>query len=221
MDVFCRHRLCCLFCRLCLGNSQPSSSWPRTNIGFRAQHRRQIILDSRFDLQPSLKGSLLELKPLQAKDFESLFQAASDPMIWEQHPQSTRYQKDVFEKFFAGAMASGGAFAIVDIETQEVIGSSRYYGHDLTKNQILIGYTFLKKEYWGGRYNWDLKKTMLVHAFKFVDAVLFEVGEFNTRSRKAMEKIGGHLIGQACLDEKNHLIFEITKDRFKEKFAEQ
>ncbi|WP_081111949.1 GNAT family N-acetyltransferase [Bdellovibrio bacteriovorus] len=173
-------------------------------------------MNGAFELQPFLKGSLLELRPLSPADFESLYKAASDPQIWEQHPQSTRYQKDVFQKYFDGAIKSGGAFAIMDPQTQEVVGSSRYYGLDLNKNLVLIGYTFLRKEYWGGSYNRDLKKTMLAHAFRFVDVVHFEVGETNTRSRMAMEKIGGRLIGTADLDGKKHVVFEITAEYFKE-----
>lgn len=36
---------------------------------------------------------------------------------------------------------------------------------------------------------------MLEHAFTFVDAAVFHVGEENLRSRRAMEKIGGVLSG--------------------------
>ncbi|PYP65994.1 MAG: GNAT family N-acetyltransferase, partial [Gemmatimonadetes bacterium] len=45
-----------------------------------------------FDLQPVLKGKLLELRPLRAEDFDDLFAVAADPLIWEQHPAKDRYQ---------------------------------------------------------------------------------------------------------------------------------
>ncbi len=44
-----------------------------------------------FDLQPVLKGEILELRPLRAEDFDDLFAVASDPLIWEQHPASDRF----------------------------------------------------------------------------------------------------------------------------------
>ena len=44
-----------------------------------------------FELQPTLKGRLLELRPLTPGDFDALFEAASDPLIWEQHPESDRH----------------------------------------------------------------------------------------------------------------------------------
>lgn len=148
------------------------------------------------DLQPTLQSELLQLRPLLIEDFEELYTAASDPAIWEQHPFSDRYKKDIFEKFFEEALASKGAFAIIDPKNNQIIGSSRFYEVDLDKKEIVIGYTFLKRDYWGGLYNRDLKTLMLRHAFNFFDSVLFHVDEFNLRSQKAMEKIGGIRAGQ-------------------------
>jgi len=54
-----------------------------------------------FDLQPILKGELLELRPLRPEDFHDLYAVASDPLIWEQHPNKERYREEVFKGFFA------------------------------------------------------------------------------------------------------------------------
>jgi RimJ/RimL family protein N-acetyltransferase len=143
-----------------------------------------------FDLQPHLEGELIELRPLTLKDWDALFAVASDPLIWEQHPESDRYKEDVFKIFFREALESGGAFVVVDKSTQRIIGSTRFYGYDPEKSEIEIGWTFLARKYWGGRYNREMKKLMLKHAFKFVETVVFYVGEKNIRSQSAMEKIG-------------------------------
>jgi RimJ/RimL family protein N-acetyltransferase len=144
-----------------------------------------------FDLQPNLKGELIELRPLTAEDWDDLFSVASDPLIWEQHPESDRYKEDVFKAFFREALECGGAFVIIDKKSQRIIGSTRFYGYDPEKSEIEIGWTFLARKYWGGRYNRELKQLMLGHAFKFVERVVFYVGQTNVRSRKATEKIGG------------------------------
>ena len=144
-----------------------------------------------FDLQPNLKGELIELRPLTADDWDGLFSVASDPLIWEQHPESDRYTEDVFKGFFREAMECGGAFVIIDKDSQRIIGSTRFHGYDPEKSEIEIGWTFLARKYWGGRYNRELKQLMLAHAFKFVESVIFYVGENNVRSQKATEKIGG------------------------------
>src|SRR5260370_33027175 len=143
-----------------------------------------------FDLQPHLKSEFIELRPLTPSDWDDLFAVASDPLIWEQHPESDRYKEDVFKVFFKEALESGGAFVIMDTKTQQIIGSIRFYGYAPEKSEIEIGWTFLARKYWGGRYNWELKQLMLAHAFKFVENVVLLVGENNIRSQKATKKIG-------------------------------
>ena len=150
-----------------------------------------------FNLQPHLKGELLELRPLAANDWDELFAVASDSLIWEQHPEPDRYKEDVFRVFFKEALESGGAFVIIDRKTQRIIGSTRFYGYDPEKSEIEIGWTFLARKYWGGRYNAEMKRLLLNHAFSFVESVVFFVGEDNVRSQKAMEKVGAIKIGTA------------------------
>ena len=150
-----------------------------------------------FDLQPHLKGELIELRPLALENWDELFAVASDPLIWEQHPENDRYKEDVFKIFFEGALGSGGAFVVVDTKTQQIIGSTRFHGYDPEKSEIEIGWTFMARKYWGGRYNAEMKQLMLTHAFKFVENVVFFVGENNIRSRKATEKIGAVKSGTA------------------------
>lgn len=147
-----------------------------------------------FDLQPTLQGSLIELRPLAPADFEPLFAAASNPLIWAQHPESDRYQRSVFQRYFDGALDSVGAFAIIERKSGRIIGSSRYCHLDETAGEVEIGWTFLEKEFWGGNYNKELKSLMLEHAFRFVSRVVFVVGEHNLRSQKALEKIGARFL---------------------------
>jgi len=167
---------------------------PLNLVGNQAGGHSTVSPDSpvnRFELQPSLYGKLVELRPLRPEHWEDLFAVASDPLIWEQHPASDRYKEEVFREYFRGALQSGGAFIILDRTTQKLIGSSRYFGYDPEKSEIEIGWSFLSRAYWGGRYNAEMKRLMLDHAFQFVDTVVFLVGPNNLRSQKAMEKIGG------------------------------
>ena len=168
-----------------------------------------------FDLQPTLKGDLLLLRPLQPEDFDDLYSVASDPVIWEQHPNNDRYKEEIFRDFFRGAMDSCGAFIVIDLADGKAIGSSRYYGYDEEKSEIEIGWTFLARSHWGGVYNAEMKKLMLEHAFQFVNHVVFSIGPTNTRSRKAVEKIGGVFktsIVNPSGDER--VIYRISKPKF-------
>jgi N-acetyltransferase len=157
-----------------------------------------------FDLQPHLKGELIEVRPLAPSDWDELFAVASDPLIWEQHPERDRYKEDVFRIFFKDALESGGAFVIVDRKTQQIIGSTRFYGYDAEKSEIEIGWTFLARKYWGGPFNAEMKRLLLNHAFKFVESVVFFVGEENIRSQRAMEKIGAIKVGTVTRAYGNH-----------------
>lgn len=147
------------------------------------------------DLQPVLRGELLELRPLRPDDFELLYAVASDPLIWEQHPVRDRHQVDVFREFFRTGLESGGGLVAIDRLDGAIIGSSRYHGYDPLKREVEIGWTFLARRFWGGRYNGEMKRLMLDHAFRFVDRVIFVIGPQNFRSRRAVEKIGATLAG--------------------------
>ncbi|MGB9454448.1 MAG: GNAT family N-acetyltransferase [Bryobacteraceae bacterium] len=169
-----------------------------------------------FDLQPILKGKLLELRPLRAEDFDDLYAVASDPLIWEQHPAKDRYQEAVFRAFFRGAMESGGAFAVRDSKDGRVIGSTRFCAYDAVKSEIEIGWTFLARSHWGGIYNREMKHLMLRHAFRFVNSVVLLVGPQNLRSQRAVGKIGGVRVGTRPDDSGGHdnIVYQITAEAF-------
>ena len=168
-----------------------------------------------FDLQPHLVGDLVELRPLVREDWKLLYAVASDPLIWEQHPASDRYKEGVFRRFFSEALESKGALVILDRKTQQVIGSSRYFGLDRENSEIEIGWTFLSRSHWGGKYNGEVKRLMIDHAFKFVDNVFFLVGPENHRSRRALEKIGatfsGHEVADVDGKSMDLVIYEISR----------
>lgn len=150
----------------------------------------------KINIQPTLENEIVKIAPLKETDFETLFAVASDPLIWAQHPNKNRYQREVFKNFFEGAIASKGAFLIFDQISGEAIGSSRYYDLDIEDNSILIGYTFISRAFWGKGYNKALKKLMLDYAFQFVEKVILHIGATNFRSQKSIEKLGATKINE-------------------------
>lgn len=173
-----------------------------------------------MNFQPTLQGELLRIEPLRVDDFERLYQAASDPLIWELHPKPDRYKREFFQKdYFDSAIADGCSVIAIDQKTNEVAGCSRYYDYKPENIAVSIGYTFLARKYWGGKYNFEFKKLMIQHAFQSLDKVIFEVGAQNLRSQKAMEKIGGILISREVIRGIDHVVYEINKNK-KNLFAE-
>lgn len=164
-----------------------------------------------FDLQPTLKGELLTLRPLRPEDFHDLYAVAADPLIWEQHPQRDRHREEVFRQFFHEALESGGALIVIDSDDDQVIGSSRFHAYDPEKSEIEIGWTFLARSRWGGLYNREMKQLMLRHAFRFVKKVVFLVGPQNLRSQRALEKIGAVREGSRLDGSgRDSLVYQIT-----------
>jgi RimJ/RimL family protein N-acetyltransferase len=162
--------------------------------------------------QPAnLQDNLVRLQPLAEQDFDQLFQLASDPLIWQQHPSSNRYQEPVFREFFAGALASKAAFLIIEQASGQVIGCTRFYDHKENES-IAIGFTFLARPYWGGRYNAAVKTLMLNYAFNHVPTVIFHIGSTNLRSQIATARFGAVKTGEFFTQDANgqRLSFEYS-----------
>ena len=170
--------------------------------------------------QPTLENDLVLLRPLLETDFDLLYRVAKDPLIWEQHPNNDRYKPEVYSRFFEDSMNSKGAIIIIDKSTNNVIGSSRFNPLNNVVNAIEIGWSFLSREYWGGRYNKAIKKLMIDYAFEFVEDIIFYIGKENIRSQKAVIKIGGRRIIEEHLyhlikDSESDWTYRINKEDWK------
>lgn len=166
-----------------------------------------------FDQQPTLRGALLELRPLRADDWTELFAVASDPLIWEQHPQHDRWTEPVFREFFRVALESGSALLAVDLADGRIIGSSRYHAYSEQAREVEIGWTFLARSHWGGRYNGEMKRLMIGHAFGHVDAVVFVIGARNLRSQQAVRNIGAVFAGPLAEGDTDTVVYRLANSR--------
>ena len=178
---------------------------------------RDATVAAPFDRQPTLSGSLVRLRPLRAEDHDALFAVASDPLIWEQHPDKSRSQPDGFRTFFDAGLASGGALLALDASTGAVIGTSRFDGYDPVADEVEIGWTFLARSHWGGQYNRAMKDLMLQHAFRFVGHVVFIIGSANYRSQRAVEKIGATRVSgrQAPAGRTGGVVFQMAAEDYR------
>lgn len=140
--------------------------------------------------QPILENELVLLRPTRYSDYEELYQAASDPLIWEQHPAYNRHERAEFNSFFEDSIACGKSFVIIDKRTGKIIGSTRYYDYEPENSSVKIGFTFLDRAHWGGSFNAANKQLLIDHAFRFVDKVIFEIAEENIRSQKGNLRLG-------------------------------
>jgi len=170
-----------------------------------------------MNIQPILENENQILYPLQEGDFDTLYAVASDPRIWEQHPNKDRWKKDVFNTFFEGAIQSKGAFKIVDKASGEVLGSTRFYDYNEHEESIFIGYTFYSVESWGKGINKAVKKLMLDYAFQFVSKVYFHIGAQNIRSQIAIARMGAEKIDEQVVsyfgeESRLNFVYQIEKE---------
>jgi len=172
-----------------------------------------------INIQPTLENENVILHPLQDKDFDDLYAVASDPKIWEQHPNKDRCKIEVFKVFFDGAMQSKGAFKIVNKASGHVMGSTRFYDHNQEENSISIGYTFYGRDYWGKGFNHSVKSLMLDYIFQFVSKVHFHIGADNIRSQIAIARLGTTKIDEQEIayfgeEPKMNYIYCLTKKKW-------
>jgi len=158
--------------------------------------------------QPTLRGERITLRPICADDLDAMHTAANDPEIWAQHSETNRHERAVFERFFEGAMASGGGLVIIDHSDGRVIGSSRYYDWNPQDQSVVVGYTYLERAHWGGATNREVKSLMLAHAFQWARTIRFHVSPGNIRSQRALERIGARFEEQSIVS-----LFGIPSER--------
>jgi len=150
-----------------------------------------------FNSQPTLAGPTLTLTPATPADWAALFAVAADPLVWEVHPSSDRWQEPVFQAFFDDGLASGGMLVVRERATNRVIGSSRYSSEFTEPGEVEIGWTFLGRDHWGGATNREMKHLMLTHAFETLgcNIVGWRTDNFNHASQRAIERLGARKDG--------------------------
>ena len=165
-----------------------------------------------MNFKVNFEDDQIQMKLLQKEEFNDLFEVAKDPKIWAQHPESDRWKKEKFSIFFKNGMESEfGIYKIIDKNKNRLIGSSRFYSFDKKDKAIRLGFTFIATQYWGTSTNFRIKKLMIEHAFNYVDKVYFDIGEYNFRSRKAVEKLGAVLFSS---DDNGMVIYRLDEMGF-------
>ena len=146
--------------------------------------------------QPTLLGTGVELRPLQADDSARLLNAASDGELWNMKVTIIPGPTSV-DSYIATALAGREAgtvipFAILQRGTGRVIGSTRFWKIDRANRKLEIGHTWLSSSVQRSGVNTEAKYLLLKHAFEVMDCirVQFTTDELNEKSRAAILRIG-------------------------------
>lgn len=151
-------------------------------------------------LQPTLRGDLVELRPLQAGDAHALLAAAADGELWNM-TLTTVPGPGTVDAYVATALRgrdAGGMmpFAIVrrgpDGGAGTVVGCTRYWKVDRANRKLEIGHTWLARSAQRTGVNTEAKFLLLRHAFEAMGCVRvqFQTDVLNERSRAAILRLG-------------------------------
>ncbi len=137
-----------------------------------------------------LKGTFIQLEPLDTSHREALSSVAENDAIWT-------YSFDPFSAWFDKAIDStqreGHApFIVRRLSDNKIIGSTRYYHVDPKHRRLTIGYTWYTPDAWGSHVNPECKLLLLTFAFEkwLANRVEFCIDSRNLRSRAAVKKLG-------------------------------
>ncbi|WDU79857.1 GNAT family N-acetyltransferase [Lysinibacillus sp. G01H] len=156
----------------------------------------------------TLENEVVKLKPLELSDTQGLLEAGSYPEIWS-HMSTTIEKREDVNSFVENALKAKNEktefpFVIVDKQSGDIIGSTRFMDIDDKHQRLEIGYTWLTPAYWRTAINTNCKYLLLRYSFEHLhlQRVQIKTDHDNIRSQKAIERIGATKEGIL----RNHMI---------------
>ncbi|WHT40180.1 GNAT family N-acetyltransferase [Myroides sp. mNGS23_01] len=144
-----------------------------------------------------LEGNMVQLIPLELHHLEELYTLASDKELWRLVPSDCSERETFFTNYTQAIKARAQGlqypFVIVNKETGQYMGSTRFFEMYELDKKLEIGWTWITQEYWGTTVNLECKLLLMTYCFEVlqVNRVQLKTKDTNIRSRKAIEKIGG------------------------------
>ena len=148
-----------------------------------------------------LDGHGVRLEPLAPEHREGLATAASDGRLWQlwftsvpEPEQAGGYITAALEGQRAGHMLP---WAVRELETNTIVGSTRYHDIVAQIDRVEIGYTWYAASWQRSRVNTACKLLLLGHAFETLGCrvVGFRTDNFNFASQRALAALGAHKDG--------------------------
>ena len=148
-----------------------------------------------------LEGHGVRLEPLSTGHQQGLVAAAEDGRLWElwftsvpEPGQTKAYVAEALEGQRAGHMLP---WAVRDLDTGLVAGSTRFHDIVAAADRVEIGYTWYASRWQRTHVNTACKHLLLTHAFEQLGCkvVGFRTDNFNFASQRAIQALGAHQDG--------------------------
>jgi N-acetyltransferase len=144
----------------------------------------------------TLQGHGVRLEPLSVEHEDGLAAAGADGELWKlwftsvPEPAGTRgYIDAALEGQRAGHMLP---WAVRDLATNTIAGSTRYHDIVQAADRVEIGYTWYAQRWQRTRINTACKLLLLAHAFDTLNCAVvgLRTDNFNFASQRAIEALG-------------------------------
>jgi RimJ/RimL family protein N-acetyltransferase len=155
-----------------------------------------------IELKPvTLEGHGVRLEPLSSQHADGITAAAKDGELWKLWFTAVP-EPDKTQKYIADALAGHAAghmlpWAVRELTTNTIAGSTRYHDCVLPIDRVEIGYTFYAQRWQKTHVNTACKLLLLGHAFETMgcEVVGLRTDNFNLASQKAIAALGAKLDG--------------------------
>jgi RimJ/RimL family protein N-acetyltransferase len=144
----------------------------------------------------TLEGHGVRLEPLTPAHEAGLAAAVADGKLWELWYTAVP-QPDGVARYIADALSGQAAghmlpWAVRELATGDVIGSTRYHDIVAPIDRVEIGYTWYAARAQRSHVNTASKLLLLTHAFETIGCrvVGLRTDNFNFRSQRAIEALG-------------------------------
>lgn len=144
----------------------------------------------------TLEGNGVRLEPLTPGHAPALAEATADGRLWElwftsvPDPASVgAYVEEALEGQRAGHMLS---WAVRELKSDKIIGSTRYHDVAADIDRVEIGYTWYAASWRRSHVNTTCKLLLMTHAFETLGCkvVGLRTDNFNFTSQRAIEALG-------------------------------
>jgi N-acetyltransferase len=156
----------------------------------------------------ALENEVVLLKPLEQEDSQGILEAGSYPEIWP-YLSTTIEKMDDVHNFVEKALSAKTAktefpFVIVDKNSGQIIGSTRFMDIDEKHKRLEIGTSWITPAFWRTTINTNCKYLLLQYCFEVLNLqrVQIKTDHENVRAQKAIERIGGEKEGVL----RNHMV---------------
>ena len=154
-----------------------------------------------------MQSEQIKLIPLLISHCEDLMRYANDPTLWTwwlRNPPINliQMQHEVQTALEQQAQGIRTAYAIYHFASSTLIGSTSFLNINHAHRSIEIGGTWLTTPFQKSNINRECKVLLINYAFKelAMNRVVLQTDELNSRSRRAIEKLGAQFEGIARHD---------------------